>query len=745
MNFIIHPLFIHHEEEFKMGLFSKKFDTIKENENIISVTLHGAIGNGIADDTNAIQDAIIEANKKGINAVYFPTPSVAYMVDVSKPIIVPSNMKLFGNKGLSVIKIIPTTVKNDPNYFYKGINSIFVPGTYNNKNAFTKDAFGYNIHFDGLVLDGNYSMIDQTGFLKEANSFGFKCLYVKKLSITNCEARNFIGSGIYTFGCTQVTIDKNHVHHNGQFVYNGFNGYTYANGVNRNGISLAGGYLGVQSIQEKPYSYDYTVSNNIVHDNIDEGIMYSYQKRLLIIGNTVHNNGDKGIEGDIGYTTTDTQDDNVGNDIPGDISIISNFIYDHPHSAITHSSSNMAKIKVSNNVIRNCGQYGVFLEQNDKSSMVVTENIIYNYGTEVAGDGTNYHAISITGHYVKISDNYIHAPIYDFNIPSNGGTSTGSGISVARAYTCTIQDNTIIGGGKLGINVDIWKMGDLGETMNNLTLQGNNIYQVHRQGIYINANLLTRINQVTLSENVINNYQTGYNYADGSSYTLYSGIDFGSNTRIQSLTAVGNSVYQDTDNTIIISTGLPLGKKVGQNAMNLPSTVDYVVNCVITGNELAYGGQFASLNNDDKPQFTTISGNSIFGKRIMYASAVPTGTVKQYYRGDIIFNTAPSQGGSIGWVCTASGKVGTWVEFGSVKQQRSGQLVYNGDGSSTTKTIAHGLSATPTAYFVQAVSIDAGNAVVKRVTADSTNLTITFATAPIAGTNNVTLNWRAEV
>jgi hypothetical protein len=74
-----------------------------------------------------------------------------------------------------------------------------------------------------------------------------------------------------------------------------------------------------------------------------------------------------------------------------------------------------------------------------------------------------------------------------------------------------------------------------------------------------------------------------------------------------------------------------------------------------------------------------------------------------------------------------------------------GTLTYNGDGSSTSKTIAHGLGAIPSYYHIERASLDAGNAGIKYVTADATNLTVYYITAPISGTNNVVLKWKAEL
>jgi hypothetical protein len=75
--------------------------------------------------------------------------------------------------------------------------------------------------------------------------------------------------------------------------------------------------------------------------------------------------------------------------------------------------------------------------------------------------------------------------------------------------------------------------------------------------------------------------------------------------------------------------------------------------------------------------------------------------------------------------------------------RNGGTATFSGNGSQTTFTIAHGLAGTPKSWRVEAGSADAKGD--KYVTADATNLTVTFATAPPSGTNNVVLVWQAEM
>jgi hypothetical protein len=77
-------------------------------------------------------------------------------------------------------------------------------------------------------------------------------------------------------------------------------------------------------------------------------------------------------------------------------------------------------------------------------------------------------------------------------------------------------------------------------------------------------------------------------------------------------------------------------------------------------------------------------------------------------------------------------------------QSNEGVTTYNGDGVATTKVINHGLGVMPSFYQVTASSPDAGAAGIKYVTTTVNNLTVTFNSPPIAGTNNVTVHWQAK-
>lgn len=73
----------------------------------------------------------------------------------------------------------------------------------------------------------------------------------------------------------------------------------------------------------------------------------------------------------------------------------------------------------------------------------------------------------------------------------------------------------------------------------------------------------------------------------------------------------------------------------------------------------------------------------------------------------------------------------------------TGALSQNGDGTKTVFNIPHGLGKIPTYYDVQP-SNNVTNAT-RLVTADATNIIVTYGAAPVSGTANVLGRWIAVV
>lgn len=150
--------------------------------------------------------------------------------------------------------------------------------------------------------------------------------------------------------------------------------------------------------------------------------------------------------------------------------------------------------------------------------------------------------------------------------------------------------------------------------------------------------------------------------------------------------------------------------------------------------------QLSDTTNIKPNQAISLDGANLFDSYVFYVESVV---------GNIVETTsglgAPLKSGK-----TASDAIGSVITFYTDLQEvitgsNKGTTTYNGDGTATSKTIAHGLSATPSFFNATAASAAAGTAGIKYIIADATNLTIYFNSAPASGTNNVTIKWKAEV
>lgn len=85
---------------------------------------------------------------------------------------------------------------------------------------------------------------------------------------------------------------------------------------------------------------------------------------------------------------------------------------------------------------------------------------------------------------------------------------------------------------------------------------------------------------------------------------------------------------------------------------------------------------------------------------------------------------------------------GTDVEWASLDSERVGKSVASGNGVATQFNIAHGLGSNPTYAFISVADCGSTMKAMPDYTTDSTNIVVTFGTAPESGTNNVVIYWR---
>jgi hypothetical protein len=84
--------------------------------------------------------------------------------------------------------------------------------------------------------------------------------------------------------------------------------------------------------------------------------------------------------------------------------------------------------------------------------------------------------------------------------------------------------------------------------------------------------------------------------------------------------------------------------------------------------EILYSGTDTNsiiIDYVDVQEITPMDTNITKKQRIFYASAPPTSGTWEI--NDIVYNTNPTPGGYIGWVCVAAGTPGTWKGFGAIQ------------------------------------------------------------------------------
>lgn len=151
--------------------------------------------------------------------------------------------------------------------------------------------------------------------------------------------------------------------------------------------------------------------------------------------------------------------------------------------------------------------------------------------------------------------------------------------------------------------------------------------------------------------------------------------------------------------------------------LNLPTTLpttDHIV-CEDASQQLT-SKSFAVDLNTLNHSVTNAAGDLLKGNGLSFQK-FPRGTALQVLR-------------------TNSGA--TDVEWASLDSERLGKATASGNATNNSFTITHGLASNPTYAWVNCSSLHEDFT----YTTDSTNITVTFATPPPTGTNNVIIYWR---
>lgn len=167
-------------------------DYLPKSHEYKNVKDYGAVGDGVTDDTAAIQAAI---NDKSKNTTFFPKG--VYLV---KGIEVFATTHLIGCGEASMIKLYPGLTKADSITDSSGFKFNGVPVIYNSYN----ESPLYSIIIENIGVDGN-GAAQTSEFITGGNSSGIYINNVTRLTLRNVTVRNAVNHGI----CLKMVNNSN--------------------------------------------------------------------------------------------------------------------------------------------------------------------------------------------------------------------------------------------------------------------------------------------------------------------------------------------------------------------------------------------------------------------------------------------------------------------------------------------------------------------------------------------------------
>lgn len=428
----------------------------------VSVKDFGAVGDGVADDTAAIQAAL----NAGMARVVVP----AGMYRVTAKLIVPSNITLSGDGVASVIRL-----GNAAN-------------TYMFENSGHTGGSNENITFENLCLDGNVANQTNNG---TANKHIIRFKTVARLTVRDCTIRNSGTDCINLIDCDYATIRHNRLHNaynhavtfqNCDGLVGGFNevhdcgsktdafGFTSSGhafiGVNEpcNEVRLVGNYvhdMGDSCLRNESGGEGWVIADNIVVRTGKDSIKIMGRtvgsSRVLSVSSTTNFViGDTVTGGSSTATATVT---NVG---AGTVTVAmpgsgTSYKYFWLYETVTSTSGGSATLNgiaaphakaniVSNNVLIDAGNHAIVA--NGIAPCIISNNVILRTGVNAAGAAQSKWFSSASG--ISVTDNAAEVQIVGNHIDAG----YANGISVADCFAPIVRGNTCVRNGTNGISMD---------------------------------------------------------------------------------------------------------------------------------------------------------------------------------------------------------------------------------------------------------------------------------------------------
>lgn len=335
-----------------------------------NVRAYGAAGDGVSDDTSAIQAAVDAAGENGV--VYIPAGE--YYINVNTGILLSyDNFTLYGDGPATKIKVDPASQK-------RGFTIASDVASSNPSSVVS------NVVIRDILIDG---MADDASATVDEFSHGINARKCSKVFIQNVSCINVRGDGVFIgYGAENVTVDGCYLE--STVVTGGVKNY-------RQGVAVLSGR-------------DIIISNNVIVgwllgidlecDDNQISFGYDFVENITIKGNIVKNCQSEGI-GILTPLVTSAID--VRN-----ISIEGNVLDNISETAIeitgSSSSGSFFDIAVSDNVVQTSSTFKG-IEISYVSDSLISGNVLHDiddYGIHVATECSD---IAVIGNSVRNSGN----------------------------------------------------------------------------------------------------------------------------------------------------------------------------------------------------------------------------------------------------------------------------------------------------------------------------------------------------
>lgn len=304
---------------------------------------------------------------------------------------------------------------------------------------------------------------------------------------------------------------------------------------------------------------------------------------------------------------------------------------------------------------------------------VISGNTIYRVGPAIIASGQQ---VNIVGNNITDTvDNGVY-------IIADGGAYWTSDVVIADNTLTDVQEGIVLQGGDStdwlsGVSITGNVLKDwtnnaisFAKRVKNVVVSGNLMTQTVGHHSFITLHLGEEATALTESVQITDNVMVGLAYYSAVWVQHCTDVVIQDNLIDVTMDSAGKFLVRyhgDTirgvvrGNTMKSATAGTVAYTVRNGTATACRFEDNVlVNAVVqTGN--AGGGTVYSRQtlDADLANVNTMPVNSV-----LFGSAAPTGG--PWLRGDIIYNTAPSASGTIGWVCVTAGTPGTWKTFGAI-------------------------------------------------------------------------------